>query len=74
MSEQTYRFSGPMPGRKVSRNKGIMRKYREQKRAEAEARHKAYESRVVEVEIQEPLPPEPIRENTIWVGKIKPLI
>lgn len=39
---ETYKFAGPMPGRKVGRNKGIMRQIRLAKRQEAEARQKEY--------------------------------
>lgn len=48
--EQTYRFSGPMPGRKVGRNKGIMRQYKHKKREEAESRQKSHNKKASELQ------------------------
>lgn len=53
---KTYRFSGPQPGYKSGRNKGIMRMLRQIKREEAEERNKNYQKAQAQlIETSEPV-------------------
>lgn len=47
------RFSGAQPGYKVNGNKGVMRKYKFQKRQEAEARNAAYRKKMAELALSQ---------------------